>query len=236
MIMPDPLVIWDIDGTIVKRSLERHFIRYLLGKRYITWSNIASNVLSLTFKGSAKHLYQLKLAYLRGKSEHAVEQWISSCWKRVIRAEIKQGALPAINRLYELGCEQIFVSGTLKPLAEMLARNLAIDDVLAAEPEIVSEVYTGRLTSPHPKGIVKVGVVDGWLRKQGRDWDGTIALADHWNDRFLLEKVSLPIPIDPGRKLRKHAVRMGWFRAYGEEGFSSAVKMIENARRTGQIG
>ncbi len=234
--MPEPLVIWDIDGTIVHSSLERHFIGYLLGKRYISWSSIASNVLSLILKGSANHFYQLKLAYLKGKTECAVEQWISSCWKQVIRAEIKHGVIPAVNRLHKSGYKQILVSGTPKPLAEILGRNLAIDDVLAAEPETESEVYTGRLTSPHPRGIVKVGVIDLWLRKQGRGWDGTAALADHWNDRFLLDKVTLPLPVEPGRKLRKYASKMGWFCAVGEKGFSSAVEVIENARKIGQFG
>jgi phosphoserine phosphatase len=102
------------------------------------------------------------------------------------------------------------LSGTPRQLAEPLMKMLELEYLIAAEPEIRNNKYTGRLVAPHPRGRRKADLAGTWLKDHGYRWNQTIAIADHWDDRFLLEQARTSIVVHPDDRLRKHATRDGW--------------------------
>ena len=87
---------------------------------------------------------------------------------------------------------------------------LGIDEIIAAEPEIVNQRYSGRLIEPHPHGEYKALYAERWLEQNNLSWDRVVALANHGNDRYLLEKASRGIAVHPDQKLRQIAKQQGW--------------------------
>lgn len=155
--------------------------------------------------------YCLKLMYLQGHSVNTVQQWIRSCWKECIQPRLFPGVIETIRWLQSVRAHIVLLSGTPRPLAEPLMDWLNIQDIICAEPEIQNGVYTGHLLSPHPQGPRKVTFAGDWLQAYGYKWDQVVALANHWNDRFLLDRADYPIVVHPDRRLWRYARRHAWF-------------------------
>lgn len=204
------VVFWDIDGTLVRGSLERLFLKYLLQQEHVTRIGTAANVLSLALHFPPPKSYQIKLAYLRNQKVSEVESWIQRCWQESIKQNLFDGARQVITQLANTGARQVLLSGTLKPLASPLMKYLGIDEIIAAEPEIVNQRYSGRLIEPHPHGEYKTLYAERWLEENNLSWDKVTALANHVNDRYLLKKASRAIAVHPDKKLRQIAKRQGW--------------------------
>ncbi len=205
-----PIVFWDIDGTLVSGSLEREFIRYLRDQKLIRSSAIPFRFLSLALRWPLPQWYQVKLCYLRGVSGTEVEMWAENCWDAELRARLFPDAVDAIRHFASLSLKQVLLSGTIKPLADQLARQASIGEIIAANPEVVNGHYTGATESAHPHGLTKVALVEEWLTKNRRNWDEVIAIANHWDDRFLLERCGTPIAAHPDDKLREFAIERNW--------------------------
>lgn len=204
------VVFWDIDGTLVSGSLERLFLKYLLQQEHVTRIGTAANVLSLALHFPPPKSYQFKLAYLRDQKVSEVESWIQRCWQESIKQNLFDGARQVITQLANTGARQVLLSGTLKPLAAPLMTFLGIDEIIAAEPEIVNQRFSGRLIEPHPHGIHKAFYAERWLAENNMSWGKVTALANHANDRYLLKKASRAIALHPDQKLRQIAKRQGW--------------------------
>jgi len=208
--MANPLIFWDIDGTIVSSSLERHFLKYLIKRKLTHPREIAINLAALSIKRFPPRWYLIKLAYLRGKPASDVEKWIEDCWENRIRLNLYRGCVEAIRGLHDNGVRQVLISGTMRLLAQPLADYLGIDDLIAGEPEIQDGKYTGALTEPHPVGERKLFAADKWLTENGYSWDGVCALGNRWLDHFLLDRARTAIAVHPDKGLRRYALQKSW--------------------------
>ena len=208
--MDEPVVLWDIDGTLISSSFERRFVADLRRYGHINLARAVIDALPVWLRNPLGGWHELKLMYLCGKPVESVQSWIETCWKESIQPELYPGVIEAIRRLRSDGVTQVMLSGTPRQLAEPLMRMLELNDIIAAEPEIIEDKYTGRLVEPHPRGKRKAELAGAWLQDRGYRWNQTIAIADHWDDRFLLEKANTSITVHPENRLRNHAISKGW--------------------------
>ncbi|MFQ5607380.1 MAG: HAD family hydrolase [Candidatus Zixiibacteriota bacterium] len=208
--MTNRLVFWDIDGSLVRGSLERLFVRFLLERKRINRATLASGLVRLALRWPLPKWYQMKLVYLRNQEASVVSDWIEECWESSISENMFDGARDVVKHIRETGARQVLLSGTLRTLAGPLMKRLGITEIVAAEPEIISGRYTGRLTAPHPQGLHKVMNAERWLEEHEIGWSAVTALANHENDRFLLEKAAARIAVHPDRALARIAVDKGW--------------------------
>ncbi|MBD3402287.1 HAD-IB family phosphatase [candidate division GN15 bacterium] len=204
-------ILWDIDGTILPSSLERHFFAYLR-KHHSSVSLLTTA--GAMFRNSLVQWppswYRMKLAYLRGLTVDDVEYRVDRCWEEVIQPTIFPSAVAAIHRLRKKGSRQVLLTGAPRMLAERVAAYLDLADLIAAEPEIDNGAFTGGVAAPHPRGQRKVEYAEQWLRLHGLSWDNTMALGNHYDDRFLLERVTHPVAVNPDRRLTNLARENGW--------------------------
>ncbi|MDZ7261618.1 MAG: HAD-IB family phosphatase [candidate division KSB1 bacterium] len=204
------VVLVDIDGTLLPASLEYWFLTFLLRTHRIQLGTLSADVATLLLHWPLPHWYQLKLIYLRGHSEETVRQWVQACWEERIRPRLFPGVVEIVRRFKSTGARVVLLSGTLRPLAEPLMKYLQISEALCAEPELEAGFYTGQLRGPYPRGRRKVQAADVWLQAEGYHWNQVCALANHWDDRFLLSCAQYAIIINPGWRLRRYARRHGW--------------------------
>ena len=203
------MILIDIDGTLVKSSLEHWFISFLIRTHRVHPGRLLKLV-PLLMKWPIPHWYQLKLFYLRGQSRDIVESWVHNCWKSDIQSGLYSGIVNAIRWFHSAGAHVVLLSGTPRPLAEPLMDWLKIKDIICAEPEIKNRVYTGRLMEPHPYKQQKVACAADWLQERGYAWQQVIAIANAWPDRFLLSQAAIPIVVDPSRRLLRLAKHNSW--------------------------
>jgi len=208
--MPERVAFWDIDGTLVSESMERHFLKYLVDRRRLNPFGILLRYARLALRWPRPKWYQVKLAYLRRKHESEVGQWIADCWRDVIQTRLNPTALEEIDTLKRDGYRQVLLSGTPRELALPLSVHLGINDLIAAMPEIIDHRYTGRLIAPHPHGTLKALYAERWCNEKHVDLAQTTAYGNHWGDRFLLERVGTPVAVNPDPQLLQHAQDQGW--------------------------
>ncbi len=153
------------------------------------------------------HTY--KLIYLAGSAADDVRDSIKKAWDSEIVRRIYPGWLTAIPWLQAQNCTIVLLSGTPRPLARPLMDLLHIQHALCAEPEIIEQKYTGRLLKPHPKGRLKKDYAEEWLQMHGVAWKDTVAIANDWPDRFLLNRFR-SVVVDSSRRLTRYAQRRHW--------------------------
>jgi len=187
--------------------MERWFLWHLYKNGRLSLARQVKNLYSLT--RWPLQAQDLKLFYLAGQPVEEVEQWIAEVWESEIVQRIYSGWRPVLAWLRDQNARIVLLSGTPLPLAEPLMHHLQIQEAICAEPEIIDGHYTGRLLHPHPRGRRKVEYAAAWLESEGMDWGHTIAVANAWADRFLLNKAR-PVAVQPSRRLHQYALSHGW--------------------------
>ncbi len=200
----------DIDGTLVRRSLEQWLIVYLRQRRLLKKSKLVWNSFGHMIRWPLPRWFQWKLVYLQGFCESEVDAWIRRCWTEYVKPAFYMDSLTLLDEFRKRGGRIVLLSGTPLPLAGPLMKHLGLDEAICAEPILIDGCYTGGLKRPHPRGRVKVNYVREWLDARGMDWHQTCAMADHWHDRHLLEKVCAPVAVHPGPDLARVAREAGW--------------------------
>lgn len=200
----------DIDGTLIKHSLEQWLLLYLRRERKITRVRLILNSLGHLTHWPLPHWFQWKLVYLQDQCEEDVNRWIANCWQQSIQYALIPESVRFIQSMREAGVRIVLLSGTPKPLAAPIMNFLNINEIIAAEPLIQNHCYTGGLSRPHPRGLKKVEYVQEWMTQFKIGWNQTMAMADHWQDRYLLGMVRFPIVTHPKTKLARLALMKRW--------------------------
>lgn len=205
------VVLWDIDGTLVRSSLERYFFAYLRQRH--PGVSVLSTILHVLHNGLWSWppvWYKMKVAYLRGLTVDEVDDYFARCWSERIEDNLFPGCTGAVQQLRQRHIRQVLLTGGPRPLAKRVAQHLGVDDLIAADPVITNSRYTGAVTEPHPRGKRKVAFADRWLRQNKLDWKQTVALGNHLDDRYLLERATIAVAVNPDNQLRQLADRKGW--------------------------
>jgi len=123
---------------------------------------------------------------------------------------ISQQARDLVNRHREQGDELLIITATNRFITAPIAKEFGIDNLIATEPEIVNNQYTGQVDGIPCFQNGKVTRLNQWLGKSGFNLDNSWFYSDSHNDIPLLEQVTHPIAVDPDNKLKKYAVQQGW--------------------------
>lgn len=97
----------------------------------------------------------------------------------------------------------LFVTGPI-------GKALNIDEILATNPEVKDNRYTGKVAGTPCYQHGKVARLDTWLKENDRNLEGSYFYSDSINDLPLLEKVANPIAVDPCDSLKAVAEKNDW--------------------------
>lgn len=92
------------------------------------------------------------------------------------------------------------------PIAEMLA----VEHLIAPEPEIINGAYTGKISGIPSFQEGKVTRLNSWLNEQQLDLTDACFYSDSHNDLPLLRVVPNPIAVNPDEKLQQVAIDNNW--------------------------
>jgi len=206
------LVIFDIDGTLVRGSSERLFWRYLWtrrrqGPRQLL-AFLAFFLRYLPIGGI--HTSKKNKAYLTGFEAAEVERLAADFVAVDLMRVLYEPALKRLKEHMRRGDLVLLMSGTLQPIARALGDALGVEHVLAT---LCSE-SRGRLRAwppeRHPFGSAKVAFAREFAQQHGLDLGTAIAYSDSRDDIELLEAVGSPVIVRPDRALRARAAERNW--------------------------
>jgi HAD superfamily hydrolase (TIGR01490 family) len=203
---------FDIDGTLLAApSLEWRFVSWLLaidalsGQQIVQWMTAVSSSL---LSGDFSSLRTNKM-YLAGLPESLVSNWEKSLVIDSLSA-FPQAAQRIAFHL-ENRHRVFLISGTLSPLARILARRISsLVDIRASNLEAIGGIWSGSLEGNHMSGAEKARAVCEIADQFCISLDESYAYGNELQDVPMLESVGNRVAINPTRRLKRLAVRRGW--------------------------
>ena len=104
----------------------------------------------------------------------------------------------------------LIITATNLFITAPIAEELGIPNILATEPEIINNRYSGKVSGIPCFREGKVERLATWLKETGGNLADSYFYSDSHNDLPLLEMVKKPIAVDPDDTLRSHAEMKGW--------------------------
>ena len=203
----------DVDGTLVRgTTCERQLILHALSAGILGAGNIAlyaASLLPSLFLGKPAPVRQNRMFY-RGVKEVDLLPLMPSLYDERLEKKLRPAMREEIARLRSEGYLLILLSGTPMPILTELGKRLGIETLIGAELETRGGIYTGRIAGLHPLGELKVKALENSALRDTLDLSRSTAFGDSWQDRFLLERVGVPVAVSPDRRLRTLARRRGW--------------------------
>ena len=104
----------------------------------------------------------------------------------------------------------LIITATNLFITAPIAKELGIQNIIATEPEIINNRYSGKVSGTPCFREGKVERLADWLKQTGGNLADSCFYSDSHNDLPLLEIVKRPIAVDPDDTLRSHAEMKGW--------------------------
>jgi len=123
---------------------------------------------------------------------------------------ISQQAKDLVKQHREQDHELLIITATNRFVTAPIAKEFGINNLLATEPEIIDNQYTGQVDGMPCFQQGKVIRLNKWLGQTGYNLDNSWFYSDSHNDIALLEQVTHPIAVDPDEKLAQHATQNAW--------------------------
>lgn len=123
---------------------------------------------------------------------------------------VAPGAPALLEHHRRAGHRLIITTSTNRFVTAPIAALLGIDDLLATEPEMDGERFTGRVQGIPNFRSGKVTRLREWMTGQGTPFARLHAYTDSINDLSLLEAADLPVAVDPDAPLHAIAAQRGW--------------------------
>lgn len=134
------------------------------------------------------------------------DQFMQQC----IRPIITQKSRDLISQHKEQGDTLLIITATNLFITAPIAEELNIENILATDPEVINNRYTGKVAGTPCFREGKVERLKTWLTQTGNNLADSYFYSDSHNDLPLLELVKKPVAVDPDETLQNHAEQKGW--------------------------
>lgn len=181
-----------VDGRVYERENRRFYDQYKIG---------------------ALDIHEFLDFQLKPLAEHdmaTLQRWRRRYLEEKIMPIMLPKARALIDRHRQRGDIPVIVTATNRFITDPIAELYGVSHLLATEPEIVANRYTGRVTGVPCFRDGKVQRLRTWLEEQSMTLDDSWFYSDSHNDLPLLQAVSHPVAVDPDEVLERHARDRRW--------------------------
>lgn len=104
----------------------------------------------------------------------------------------------------------VIITATNRFVTQPIAEAFQVDDLIATDPEIINNQYTGKVAGTPCFQAGKITRLNEWLKNTDHDLENSTFYSDSHNDIPLLEIVTTPIAVDPDEQLKAVAQQRNW--------------------------
>jgi HAD superfamily hydrolase (TIGR01490 family) len=203
-----------MDRTLVRVDTATLYVRYQRAKGEATLvdsARVAWWMLKYTLGViDAPGVAEQALRSFTGKREAWLTETCERWFAEYVLEHVAAAGRSAVARHRREGDLVAIVTGATPYAALPLARELGIDHVAATHLEVENGCFTGRVRQPMGYGQGKVILAERLAAEQGFSVAGATFYSDSITDLPLLEKVRVPIAVNPDGRLRRVAQKRGW--------------------------
>lgn len=214
---PRTAAFFDLDNTIIRGASAFHLAVGLRARGFFTsWDLIRFGVHQaryLTFGEDMAMIAKVRaraLSIVAGRSVAEMTAIGEEIWDEVLSLRIFPGTHALLREHLEAGHQVWIITASPVEVGELIGRRLGATGALGTVAEHVDGFYTGRLVGDMMHGRAKARAVVALAEAEGLDLATSFAYGDSMNDLAILSEVGHPVAINPDRRLRAHARRVGW--------------------------
>jgi HAD superfamily hydrolase (TIGR01490 family) len=208
---------FDVDNTLIRGASAFHLAVGLYRRGLLRVPDIlkfaAHQARYLTFGENRRQMDEVRaaaLAIVRGHSVAEMGLIAEDVYDEVMTLRIYPGARRLLDAHRAAGhCVWLVTAGP-REVGEIIARKLGAAGALGTIVEQRDGRYTGRLCGDLLHGTAKADAVTVLAEREGIDLGSSYAYGDSTHDVPILSLVGNPVAINPDRRLRRHAERVGW--------------------------
>ena len=209
------LAIFDLDHTLLNGDSDYLWGEYMVANNIVDkaeYQRLNQSFLEDYHRGELDNERYLGFA-LHPLTLHPIEalyQWRKDYVENWIKPIIATGAPALLEKHRQQGDTLIIVSATNFFITEPIAALLNIPHLLATQPEIIDNRYTGKYLGTPTFKEGKVTVLNEWLETTLHRLDDSYFYSDSINDLPLLEQVAHPVAVNPDEALNGIATKRQW--------------------------
>ncbi len=210
-----PLAIFDLDNTLLGGDSD-YLWGVFLSERGIVdriWYEQENERFYQAYKAGKLDIHEFLRFSLKPLSEHSLpqlEQWHQEFMQEKINPILLPAAVDLVQRHREAGDTLMIITATNSFVTAPIAAEFGIEHLIATEPEMLDGRYTGEVAGIPSFREGKVARLQAWLETQQMNLVGSSFYSDSHNDLPLLNRVEIPVAVDPDEALAHHAREKGW--------------------------
>ena len=209
------LAIFDLDNTLIAGDSDHAWGQFLADKGIVDaeeyqkandqfYQDYLDGKLDMT------RYLEFSLAPLAAHPMKNLLQWREQFITERIKPLMLDKAQALVSAHKDQGHFILIITATNRFVTEPIAEHLGVDHLIATDPEIINNKYTGAISGVPSFKEGKVTRLNSWLKEQGYNLDGSYFYSDSHNDIPLLDIVEKPIAVDPDPTLESHAKENNW--------------------------
>jgi HAD superfamily hydrolase (TIGR01490 family) len=209
------LAIFDLDNTLLADDSD-----YLWGQFLVEQGLVDAELYQREnqrfyeeYKAGTLDIMEFLAFSLQPLTRHSQAE-LAQLHERFMQQKIAPIMLPAAQTLLEKhraqGDTLLIITATNRFVTAPIAARLGVDNLLASDPEMIDDRYTGRVAGTPCFREGKVTRLKAWLTEQQQNLANSWFYSDSHNDLPLLEMVTHPVAVDPDDTLTTHAEARGW--------------------------
>lgn len=210
-----PLVIFDLDNTILNGDSDYAMVNYLVHTNILDESAAIQNQQFIEDYNRGELDFDaytsFALSAYIGLTLEEINQLILPFVAKVIEPLINIFALKMIHDHGDQGDTILLASATNELIVRPIAQRLDIPNVIGTQVEFINNQCSGAYIPPSALGAGKLELVTQWMaRNDYTEFEDVTFYSDSINDLPLLEAVGHPKVVSPDPALEKIAAARGW--------------------------
>ena len=209
------LAIFDLDNTLLADDSDYLWGRFLVKLGVVDAELYESENQRFydEYKDGNLDIYEFLTFSLKPLSEHdmeTLENWRQQFMDEVIRPIMLPKAQALVNKHRDQGDTLLIITATNRFVTAPIAAAYGIEHLLATDPEIIDDRYSGNVTGTPCFQEGKVKRLHDWLKTNQHSLDDSYFYSDSQNDLPLLKLVTHPVAVDADDKLASYAQQNDW--------------------------
>ena len=209
------LAIFDLDNTLIAGDSDHSWGVFLVEKQLVDAEayRLANDRFYEDYKNGTLDInayLQFSLAPLAHHDMDTLAQLHCEFMQQHIEPLMLPKAEALLKKHRQQGDKLLIITATNGFVTRPIAKRLGVEDILATDPEIVDNRYTGNFIGLPCFQSGKITHLHEWLKTNQHSLQGAYFYSDSINDLPLLEQVDNPIAVDPDEKLTSIARERNW--------------------------
>ncbi len=209
------LAIFDLDHTLLAGDSDHAWGQFLIDKEVVDAVSYreANERYYAQYRAGTLDIFEFQEFSLKPLTRHdraQLDAWHREFLSTRIRPMITPAARALVEEHRHQGHTLMIITATNRFITGPIAREFAVDHLLATDPEEADGRFTGRVAGIPCYREGKVARLRLWLEQHHESLTGSWFYSDSHNDLPLLELVDHPVAVNPDDVLRREAGARRW--------------------------